>query len=70
MNMLILRILDAVFLICLGAALSWLWRHQETVRRKILLNDAMPREASRGLIYGLLIFVIVGAVMVSVYWLF
>lgn len=68
--MLPLRIIGAVLLGCLIAVLAWIWRHQMDVRRAILQNNAMPREASRGLVYGFLIILLVGAVMVGMYWLF
>jgi hypothetical protein len=68
--MLFFKIIDAVFLIGLIAVLVWVWRHQMEVRRAILQRDAMPREASRGLVYGFLIILLAGAVMVGVYWLF
>ena len=69
-DMLAFKIADAVLLASFIAALVWIWRHQRRFRETLLQNDAMPREASRGLIYGFLIFLLVGAVVVSVYWLF
>lgn len=68
--MLFLKIIDGLLLAGLIAALYWGWKHYSEVQRAVLKNDAMPREASRGLVYGFLIILIAGAMMVSVYWLF
>ena len=68
--MLFLKIIDGLLLAGLIAGLYWLWKHYSEVQRAVLKNDAMPREASRGLVYGFLIILIAGAMMVSVYWLF
>jgi len=68
--MLFLKLLDAAFLVGLIVAIYWGWKHQADYKRKILVSNAMPREASRGLVYGFLIILLAGAVMVSVYWLF
>jgi hypothetical protein len=68
--MLFLKCLDVLFLIALAVVLRWAWNHQREVRKKLLQNDAMPREASRGLIYGLIAILLAGFVMVNVYWLF
>ncbi|HWB58875.1 MAG TPA: hypothetical protein VG733_05255 [Chthoniobacteraceae bacterium] len=67
--MLILKIIDAVFTVGLIAVLYWMWRHHRDLQRVILRNHAMPREASRGLVYGALVIFVVGALMVSLYWL-
>ncbi len=66
----ILKILDLILMTGFVAVLVWGWRHQEQLRRQILENDAMPREASRGLVYGLAIFLVIGFLAVHVYWLF
>jgi membrane protein insertase Oxa1/YidC/SpoIIIJ len=68
--MLILKIADAAFLIAFFMALYWTWNHQNEVRQKVLQNGGMPREASRGLVYGLIAILLAGFVMVNVYWLF
>jgi len=68
--MLFFKILDAVFLIGFLIALRWAWKHQAEVRAKILQRDAMPRDSAVGLIYGLILFLLAGFVMVNVYWLF
>jgi hypothetical protein len=67
--MLILKILDAAFLIGLVAALYWVWKHHAACQKRVFVSNAMPREASRGLVYGFLVILIVGALMVGVYWL-
>lgn len=66
----VLKTIDVLFLIGFFAALVWLWRHKRALKRVVLQNDAMPRESSRGLIYGLLLFLLGGFIMVHLYWLF
>ena len=68
--MLFFKILDAVFLVGLMAALYWVWKHLQTVQQVVTRNNAMPREASRGLVYGFVIILIVGAMAGGIYFLF
>ncbi len=62
-------ILDLVLLIAFLGALWWVWKHQREVRAKIIQNDGMPRDATRGLVYGFLLILVAGFVMVHLYWL-
>jgi hypothetical protein len=67
--MLFYEIVDGVLLVVFLGALWWVWKHQAEVRARIIQNDGMPREASRGLVYGLILFLVVGFIMVHLYWL-
>lgn len=69
-NMLVLKVIDGLLLIGLILAMYWVWKHYREVQRAVLRNNAMPREASRGLVYGFFIILFAGALMVSLYWLF
>jgi hypothetical protein len=48
MEIILLRMWAGFLLLVVVSALVWLYKHQGLVRRKIIENDAMPREAVRG----------------------
>ena len=66
----VFKVLDVVFLIGLVIGLRWAWDHQREILQRVAENDAMPRDATRGLIYGLIFFFVAGIIIVNTYWLF
>lgn len=67
--MLIFEILDCILLVAFVAGVWWVWKHQNEVWARINQSGGMPREASRGLVYGLILILLAGFVMVHLYWL-
>ena len=61
MEIVLLKIWAGFLLLVVIGALVWLYKHQSLVRRKILENDAMPREAVRG---NVLVLVIAAGVVI------
>jgi len=66
----LIKIWDSVILLGVIIGLVWVWRHWRLVERKILENNALPREAPLGNVLVLIIVVIAGIIGVHLYLLF
>jgi hypothetical protein len=48
MEIILLKIWVGFLLLAVLTTLYWLYKHQDLVRRKIMENNAMPRDSARG----------------------
>jgi len=59
MELVLLKLGAGLLLLVVVGSLVWLYKHQETVRKKLIDSGTMPREAVRG---NVMVLVFVGGV--------
>ena len=70
MERILLKIWDILVLLVVLGGLIWAKRHWSLLQRKILENNAMPKEAPRGNVLVLIIVLVAGIIGVHIYLLF